>query len=127
METRLFASLLLLVSAPAFAQTAGGVAGISGVVHDPSGSAVPNAKVVISSDAQGTVRTATTNSSGGFTAPALVPGRGYKVAVTAAGFAGYEARDIVLQVGQQLDLNVQLTVAASTTQVDVTASTPLVE
>ncbi len=127
MKTESLALLLLLVSAPAFAQTAGGVAGISGVVHDPSGSAVPNAKVVISSDAQGTLRTATTNSAGGFTAPALVPGPGYKVTVTVAGFAGYEANAIVLQVGQQLDLNVQLTVAANTTQVDVTAATPLVQ
>jgi hypothetical protein len=40
-----------------FAQSAGGVAGISGVVKDPSGSAVPNAKVVISSGTQGNVRT----------------------------------------------------------------------
>ena len=37
----------LLIAASAFGQ-AGGVASISGTVHDPSGSVVPNGKVVVS-------------------------------------------------------------------------------
>jgi len=44
--------LLVFVAAPVFAQS-GGVAGISGVVRDPSGAVVPGAKVVISSEGQG--------------------------------------------------------------------------
>src|ERR1035438_8400143 len=82
-------SMLLLVTvllAPAsYGQSAAGVAGISGVVRDPSGAAVPNARVVISSS-QGTVREVFTNEAGVFAAPALVPGSGYQVTVTAAGF-----------------------------------------
>src|SRR5215472_9126034 len=104
---RLFA-VVLLWCAPVLAQNAGGVAGIAGVVRDPSESAIPNAKVVVSSASQGTIRTLTTNDAGIFLAPALVPGSGYKVTVTASGFAGYETQAIVLQVGQQIDLNVQL-------------------
>ncbi len=63
-------------------QSAAGVAGISGVVHDLSGAAVPGAKVVISSDARGEVRSITTNGAGLFAAPA-VDSRvaGYKVTV----------------------------------------------
>ena len=79
--------LLVFVAVPVFAQS-GGVAGISGVVRDPSGAVVPGAKVVISSEGQGTIRTLESNDAGLFTAPALVPGPGYKVTVTAAGFAG---------------------------------------
>jgi len=78
--------LLVFVAAPVFAQS-GGVAGISGVVRDPSGAVVPGAKVVISSEGQGTIRTLESNDAA-FTAPALVPGPGYQVSVTAAGFAG---------------------------------------
>src|SRR5690349_16800956 len=77
---------------------AAGVAGISGVVRDPTNATVPNAKVVIASEGQGVLRTATTNGEGVFNAPALAPGSGYKVTVTAAGFAPYEAANLVLQV-----------------------------
>ena len=119
--------LLLLLSASAFAQSAGGVAGISGVVRDPSGAVVPNAKVVISSEAQGTLRTLETNDAGLFTAPGLTPGSGYKVSITASGFAGYEAAGLILQVGQNMDLRISLTVATTTTTVEISATAPLVE
>src|SRR5205807_22806 len=79
------ASLIALLSVCAFAQSAGGLAGISGVVRDASGSVVPNAKVVISNDTNGTTRNLTTNDAGLFTAPALSPASGYKVTVTAPG------------------------------------------
>ena len=118
--------LLVFVAAPVFAQS-GGVAGISGVVRDPSGAVVPGAKVVISSEGQGTIRTLESNDAGLFTAPALVPGPGYQVSVTAAGFAGYEAKGLELQVGQNLSLNVNLTVATGATTVEVTGAAPLVE
>lgn len=119
---------LCVCFAPALlAQSAGGVAGISGVVRDPSGSAVPNAKVEISSEGQGAIRTLLTNDAGAFSAPALTPGAGYKVAVTAAGFNTYEAGNLVLAVGQNLALNIALTVGTSTTQVEVTATASMVD
>jgi outer membrane receptor protein involved in Fe transport len=123
-------SMLLLVTvllAPAsYGQSAAGVAGISGVVRDPSGAAVPNARVVISSS-QGTVREVFTNEAGVFAAPALVPGSGYQVTVTAAGFGTWEAIDIVLSVGENLDLKAEVKVATSSVEVQVTAVAPLVE
>src|SRR5262249_13631327 len=120
-------ALLVLCVCSAYGQTAAGTAGISGVVKDPSGSAVPGAKVVIASESQGNIRSLETNDAGLFSAPALTPGSGYKVTVTAAGFAGYENKDLTLQVGQNVNLNIALTVASGATQVEVTASAPLVE
>src|SRR5229473_3490898 len=120
-------SLLLFLSASAFAQSAGGVAGISGVVRDQSGAVVPKANVVISSASQGTIRNLTTNDAGLFTAPALVPGPGYRVTVTATGFTQYEARNLDLQVGQNLDLKISLAVGQASTSVEVTAAAPLTE
>ena len=120
-------SAALLTPAIVLAQSAGGVAGISGTVHDQSGGVVPNAKVVISSAAQGQLRSITTNESGVFAAPALIPGSGYEVNVTAAGFAPYDAKDLVLQVGQNVDLNIALVVGQTATAVEVTAAAQLVE
>ena len=119
--------LPLLFTASGFAQVSGGVAGISGVVRDPSGATVPNAKVVIASEGQGMLRSITTNADGVFNAPALAPGPGYEVTVTAAGFAGYDAKGLMLQVGQNLDLQVALTVGQTSTQVNVNEAAPLVE
>src|SRR5436190_17179847 len=96
---------VLFSSAVVFAQSTAGFGSISGSVRDPSGAAVPNAKVVISNAPKGITRNVTSNDAGVFTAPALVPGPGYGVAVDAAGFNKYEAKDITLAVGQNVDLN----------------------
>jgi hypothetical protein len=128
MRTVLAAALGIgLFGGAAVAQTAAGMAGISGVVRDASGLAVPNAKVDITNGGRGVTRNLTTNDAGVFTAPALVPAPGYAVNVTAQGFAAYDARDLELPVGQNLNLNVNLTVAANATQVEVTVAAPLVE
>jgi hypothetical protein len=113
---------LILAAAPAFPQTAAGLAAISGVVRDPSGVAVPNANVVVASNSQGTRRTVTTTNGGVFTVPALLPGSGYRVTVTAAGFATYELTDLELQVGQNLNLNVSLSVSPSIKVIEVTGA-----
>jgi hypothetical protein len=109
------------------AQSAGGVSGVSGIVHDPSGAVVANAKVVISSANQGQLRSVQTNEAGVFTAPALIPGSGYEVTITASGFAEYDAKDLVLQVGQNLNLNISLEVGQTATNVEVTAAAQLID
>lgn len=119
-------AVLFFLSVPAFAQQAAGLAGISGIVQDPSGASVPNAKVVISRATQGTLRTLETNTEGVFSAPALTPGADYKVSVTAPGFAEYAAEGLTLQVGQSLNLNVALAVGTNTVQVDVTGAAELI-
>ena len=127
MHLRLSASLLLFVTAQAFAQSDAGLAAISGVVRDSSGAFVPDAKVSIASDSQGAIRTVNTNSGGIFAAPALPPGSGYKVTVMATGYAAYDVKDLNLQVGQNLNLNVILTVGAILTVVEVTAAAATVQ
>jgi outer membrane receptor protein involved in Fe transport len=126
MNWKSIATLLLVFSAPVFAQS-GGLAGMSGIVRDPSGSVVPNAKVVISSGSQGIVRTLETNNEGIFTAPGLIPGSGYEVNVTSEGFAPSATKNLVLQVGQNLDLTISLMVGTTTTEVEVTAAAALLE
>ena len=118
----LMTCLWLLAGAVAFAQSTAGTAAISGVVRDPSGAAVPDAKIVITTGTQGTLRTVTSNSGGIFSVPGLLPGSTYKVTVTASGYGEYEARDLDLQVGQNLNLNVNLTVGPTAAIIEVTAA-----
>ena len=126
MRSLLAVPLVVFLSVPMFAQSAAGLAGISGVVRDPSSSSIPKAKVVISRENQGTIRTLETNSDGIFTAPALSPGAGYKISVTAAGFAEFTAEGIGLQVGQNQSINITLAVGSTTTQVEVTGAAEMV-
>jgi hypothetical protein len=119
--------VFVLAAIPAWSQAAGGLAGISGVVKDSSGSVVPKAKIVISSELHGSVRTIETNGAGIFAAPGLTPDPGYQVKVTAPGFAVYEYKGIDLQVGQSLDLPISLSVGQTATSIEVSAANQLLD
>jgi hypothetical protein len=108
-------------------QATAGHGAISGTVLDASGAPVPGAKVVVANQKLGLNRELTTTNAGVFNAPALVPDPGYKVTVEKQGFASYEADNLVLQVGQILDLHVVLAVGAMSQKVDVTAEAPAVD
>jgi len=127
MNLRSLVTVYLLASASLFGQSAAGVAGISGTLRDPSGAPVPNGKIVITSSAQGEVRSVTSNDAGVFSAPGLVPGGGYGVTVTASGFAAWQVKDMDLAVGRNVNLDVKLTVAQAATAVDVVATAPLID
>lgn len=109
------------------AQPVAGFGTLSGVVRDASGAVVPKAAVVVSNEALGLRRNLVSNEAGLFTAPNLPPAGGYAVAVEHPGFARWEARDLELLVGQNINLNIVLVVAAPTVQVEVSAATPVVE
>ena len=119
--------LSIATASQVWAQASGGQSGISGTVKDSSGAVVPGAKVVVSTASQGEVRSITTNASGVFSAPALLPGPGYKVAVAASGFAPYELKDINLQVGQSVSLTIDLSVGQTATSVEVNAAAEVLE
>lgn len=120
-------SLALVFSAHCFSQSVAGLGAISGNVRDPSGAAVPNAQVVIANESKGIRRAMNTTEAGVFSAPSLVPGPGYSVTVKATGFNNFEAKDIQVQVGQNVSLDVELTVAGSSTQVQVESQAPIVD
>jgi outer membrane receptor protein involved in Fe transport len=125
---KFFAVLVVAIvfSASAFGQAAG-LGGISGVVKDATGSAVPSATVVVANASKGIRRQLETNGEGAFNAPALVPAEGYSVSVSKSGFSNFDAKDITVAVGQNVSLHIDLSVEATTTQVDVTTTAQLVE
>jgi len=126
-KTPLFALLLLCLPAGLCAQAVAGFGGISGVVRDASGAVVPSANVIVENSSKGIRRTLTSNESGVFAAPALVPASGYAVRVDKSGFQAFEVKDIEVQVGQNVNINVPLSVAGAATQVDVSDAAPIVE
>ena len=123
----LLACAVWLTAAGAWCQSVAGMGGLAGVVRDASGAVVPGAKVIVANEARGIRRTLETNNAGLFAAPALVPSAGYAVTVTKEGFSAWEARDLEILVGQDINLNVTLSVAATATAVEVTSAAPIVE
>ncbi len=122
-----FASLLLLInfSTKAFAQ--GGVGTITGTVTDPKGLTVAQAKIVIKNTDTGIERPPLeTSDSGNYSAAFLQPGH-YEVTVDKDGFSPTVRKDLVLQVGQTLTIDVALTVGTSVSEITVTGETPFIE
>ena len=93
--------------------------GIAGVVTDPTGAAVPGAKVVITGP-QGAV-TVTADSAGRYEKYDLVPGF-YSVTVSAAGFNQFSSKGNEVTVDHALNLDAKLTVGSGETTVEVDAS-----
>jgi hypothetical protein len=124
---RMFAMLLFATVASVNTWGQAGFGGITGTVRDASGSSVPGAKVVVKNDQKGVRREMQTTSTGLFNAPLLVPASGYAVEVETSGFTKFELKDITIQVGSNVELEVNLQVAGTATQVDVSASAPIVE
>ncbi|MBM3736983.1 MAG: TonB-dependent receptor [Acidobacteria bacterium] len=109
------------------AQAVAGFGGMSGVVRDASGAVIPNSQVTVTNESRGIRRNIQTNESGLFNAPALVPSTGYAILVNSDGFRPFQVRDIEILVGQTVNLNVTLEVAAAATEVQVLDTAPIVE
>jgi outer membrane receptor protein involved in Fe transport len=81
----------------------------TGTVTDPSGAAVPNAKITVSNQATGLSANATTNQSGIFTVKELPVGT-YKLTAEASGFKTTSDTNVVLNAGviAHVDFKMQL-------------------
>ena len=99
---------------------------ISGVVTDPSGATVPNAKVTLKDEVNGTKKETVTNNSGQFLFPDL-PFGSFEVTVVAAGFETAITNHISVVASQTTDVPVQLKVGQATETVTVAGTTPVLE
>jgi len=114
---------LSLISSPlvAFAQTAR----ITGYVQDTHEAYVRGAQVSVVELVKGTIRAASTNSSGLWEVPFLNPGP-YRVYIQAPGFSTAVSDAINLTVGQTLLFNVKLIVGTRNDQVTVTTGSQMI-
>ncbi len=119
-------SLAVFSSASLFGQTAG-EGGITGVVSDSSGSAVPAAKVVVDNTSKGIHRELTTSGAGIFNVPSLPPAAGYSVTISKDGFSTYQVNNFEVQVGEMVNLRPSLQVGSAATRIDVSSAAVLVD
>jgi hypothetical protein len=122
---RLTCFLLAFLARAVLAQDITGT--IEGSVLDPSGAAVPQARIsVTNTDRNQVVRTITTDTSGVYSATFLPIGN-YSISATAAGFKTQTRAGIVLNVNDVLKINITMDVGAVTETVEVTAASAPVE
>src|SRR6267378_2570909 len=111
--------LLLAATAGASAQNLQNGA-VRGFVYDASGAAIPGAKVTLNSPATGLKRELTTNADGGYDFESLTPGE-YTLVVESPSFATYTVKQLVVNVGASLALDVHMRVKTAEQSITVTA------
>jgi len=114
--------LLLVVAV--FAQRDLGT--IAGTVTDPTGAAIPNAKITITEVATNLTYTLTTSAAGEYVRPALKPGI-YTVAAEAQGFRRVAQENVVLTAGDRIGVPLTLPVGNLTESIEVSANAPLLQ
>lgn len=97
---------------------------IVGTVSDPSGSAIPGAKVRALNTRTGVARDTVTGESGNFSVLSLIPGI-YSVEVTAPSFQRQVQDNLTLEVAGSISLTFSLTVGQVTETVNVQAQAEL--
>jgi hypothetical protein len=120
---RLFCLFLLLAACLPAQDT---TANVTGVVSDPSGAVVVEAKVTIVNTQTGVRTDTVSNAQGVYNLPFLIPGS-YELRVSAGGFRGYLRQGLVLETGQNLRLDVNLVVGDVAETVSVTGAAMLLE
>ena len=119
------------LSAPVFApraraQGVGASGDITGTVADPSGAAIPKAKVTATDNAKGRSRATVTDEHGEYRLNGLEPST-YNVSVDAPGFQPAERQNVLLNVGQVAVSDFRLAISQLTQRVEVTTELPVVE
>ncbi len=123
----LVAALFLLTGyAPRLWGQAVASAQISGTVEDPSGAAVPGAKVIGTQTNTKVSRETVSGADGTYLLPNLPVGP-YRLEVQVSGFQTYVQTGIILQVNDSPTINVKLQVGQVTQQVEVTAGANMVQ
>lgn len=109
----------VLTSTTLSAQTFRG--GIAGTVEDPSGAAVPNAKITLVGQDTGLTRETTSTEDGNYTFQDLPLGK-YTVTITASGFATSKVENITTRPGEVYSLSPKLAMASMAQTMDVNAN-----
>jgi hypothetical protein len=114
---------LVLIGIPGWAQVPSAV--LTGVVKDATGALVPNVKVSAIQTETNLSRQAETDESGTYRIAPLNPGT-YRVEAEAGGFKKATVTGLVLEVGQQSRVDVELQVGEVTQTMEVTGRTSMV-
>ena len=115
----------LFFAARAIAQETISNAIVTGRVLDPSGASIPHATVTALQSATNETFTTQTDDQGRFRLLYLPVGQ-YRIQSQSAGFAASE-QTVDLSIGSAFDITLKLALAGSSTTVQVSATTPVIE
>jgi hypothetical protein len=119
-------ALLLLVAAAAPADAQVDQGRLTGVVADTQAAILPGATVTAQSPALIGIQTTISETDGRYRFPSLPPGR-YTLTFELSGFQTTRRENIVLALGQTLNVDIQLALASLQETVTVTAESPVVD
>ncbi len=111
---------MFLINTALICAQATATAELRGRVVDPNGAAIAGATITATNTAKGTARSVTADSEGNYVILSLLPST-YTVNVEASGFAGKTYNNVVLEVGQQSSLDIDLSIGQTGAVVDVLA------
>jgi len=120
----IFAAAWLLFASGALLQAQSSNGQVSGIVTDSTDAAVVGASVVAVNGATGVIYRTTSNDSGLYVIPQMLPGS-YSITATAQGFGKSERPGLTLRTGDALALNFTLKAGAANETVTVTDTAPL--
>jgi hypothetical protein len=116
--------VICCVFGSAFGQMTTGT--ILGRVTDPSGGAIPGARVTVTDTGTGLSHTFVTGSDGSYVVPYLIPGT-YSVSAQKQGFRTLSKTGITLEVNQKARIDLTLQVGSLTQRVTVSTQAPLLQ
>jgi hypothetical protein len=117
-------SAVLLFALPAFPQ--GNTGRILGTVTDQSGGYVAGAPVTVTDVARGVTQNLITDSDGAYVALNLVAGN-FTVRVEVKGFKVFERKNIQIEVGKDLRVDIVLQAGSATETITITEEVPMVD
>jgi Carboxypeptidase regulatory-like domain/TonB-dependent Receptor Plug Domain len=116
---------MAVVCGCAFAQETWGT--VRGTVTDPSGAAVPGAKVELSGGTLPRALTTTTGAAGEYTFAQVPAGTGYQALVTNQGFRNARIGGVNVELGKASTIDVRLEVGQVSETVEVSADAAMVD
>ena len=126
LNLRIHFSILVLLSicvGPRFARAQQDVGFIIGTVTDPTGGAVPSAKVHIVNTSTGIAQDLVTNESGYYRSEPLTPGT-YSTVVEMKGFSTATTKGLIVDAAANMTANVKLELGSVSSSVTVDATPP---
>src|ERR1019366_6796443 len=97
---------------------------LTGTVTDASGAVIPAITVTVTNQGTGDVRTTKANGQGAYNVLDVLPGSYTLSIAQSGGFAGYQQKDIQIEVNRQVRVDVTMHTRTVSTEVTVTEAAP---
>lgn len=120
------AGALTVLSACVLSAQSSFVGGVRGLIQDPGGAVIPNAKVTLLNKATGVSRATVSNAQGEYDFPQVEPAT-YSLTVEAPGFKKAEQGGVIVNTQAFLTVDIKMEIGEATQSVQVSAEAPLLE